>query len=66
MLSLWIGDSQLSRFQHQSRNAQNGVDGDDGEAAVEEHDEFADHALENEVYCEFYADLVVQAMANTN
>ena len=65
MLSLWIGDSQLSRFQHQSRKAQNGDDSDD-EAAVEEHDEFADHALENEVYCGFYVDLVVQAMVNTN
>ena len=68
MLSLWIGDSQLSQFQHQSRKAQNGDDDDDGndEMAVEEHDEFADHALENEVYYGFYVDLVAQAMVNTN
>ena len=66
MLSLWIGDSQLSQFQHQSRKAQNGDDGDDDETAVEEHDEFVDHALENEVYCGFYVDLVVQAVANTH
>ena len=67
MLSLWIGDSQLSQFQHQSRKAQNGDDGDDGETVDDEqHDEFVDHALENEVYCGFYVDLVVQAVANTN
>ena len=66
MLSLWIGDSQLSRFQHQSRKAQNGDDDGNDEMAVEEHDEFADHALENEVYYGFYVDLVAQAMVNTN
>ena len=44
MLSLWIGDSQLSRFQHQSRKAQNGDD-DGDEMAVEEHDEFVDQVV---------------------
>lgn len=65
MLSLWIRDFQPNQFQHQSKKVQNGDDGDDGEAEEEQHDESVDHTLENEVYCEFYVDLVVQAVANT-
>lgn len=65
MLSLLIGDSQLSRFQNLSKKVQSDDDGDD-ETAVEEHNEFVDHTLENEVYCGFYVDPVVQAVVNTN
>lgn len=60
----WIEDSQSSQFRHQSRKTQNGDDGDDG-GEEEEYDEFVDHALENEVYCGFYVDLVAQVMINT-